>query len=98
MISCDREWDDRMKWHTWMVRVDGITIAGVTDETGEPAVRRFEALCKANETELKKLVESAEESREWNVDHPGQGKDWPAFKKLERFKERLLKEAGIQNS
>lgn len=81
-----------------MVRVNGRTIAGITDQTPQEAVNAFVKLCELHKFELAILVKEADERRQWNIDHPGQGKDWPAFKNLERKRDALLKMAGVKDS
>lgn len=98
MIEYKYEKSERMGWYTHMFRVNGSVIAGVTSETNTRAVATFKMLCEAHEAELAALVEASNEARQWNYNNPGRGKDWPAFRNLERFRNRLLKEAGIKDS
>lgn len=98
MITYVLEKDERMGWSTHVVRVNGSTVAGITDQTPQEAVNAFVALCKLHKFELATLVREADERRQWNIDHPGQGRDWPAFKNLDRKRDALLKEAGIRDS
>lgn len=97
-ITYAHEFDERFKWYTHMVRVDGITIAGITGETSAVAVEKFVSLCREREAEITVAVKAAEEKRNWNYANPGKGKNWPEFGKLERLKDSLLKEAGIKDS
>lgn len=101
MISYSLERDERMGWSTHMVRADGRTICGITDSTPQAAVDRFVDLCKANDPLLAELTLAAEERREWNMAQlasGGQGRDWPAFRKLEQMRNKLLREAGIKDT
>lgn len=98
MIEYSLVYDEKFKWSTHMVKVDGITIAGITDQTPLPAIHKFVALCQENEEELSKAVKAAEEKRNWNYAQPsGKGRMWPEFGRLEKLKNRLCKEAGIKD-
>ena len=68
----------------------GWLIADVTEATDSNATNRFIALCKEHEVELRKLNEAL-----WSVQ--GQKRMKPSSA-LERFKDKLLKEAGIKDS
>lgn len=98
IITYSFEKDERMGWSTHMIRVNGSTVVSITSETPQKAVDAFVALCEIHEFELASLVREADERREWNIAHPGQGKDWPAFKNLERKRDALLKQAGVKDS
>lgn len=81
-----------------IVMVDGTTIAGITPQTPEDATNKFVALCEQHKDELAALCLAANERREWNMNNPGKGKDWPAFRSKERMVKRLCNEAGIIDS
>ncbi len=98
VVTMDRELNERMGWYTYMVRVNGIVVCGITDQTGEAKANKFFELCQLHATEVQEACVNAEERREWNMAHEGQGRDWPAFKIKERLVARLLKEAGIRNT
>lgn len=97
-VTCDLEHNERMGWSTYKIRVRGLDVCGITDLTDKSSVDRFVELANACETELFKLVTDANERREWNMAHIGQGKDWPAFKAKDNKISALLREAGIRNS
>lgn len=100
-ITCDLERNDRLDVSIYMFRVDGKTILGLTDQSGEAAAKRLLTICEANAETLLALVTASDQARERNFElmrTGGQGKDWPAFGKLERFREKLLKEANIKNT
>lgn len=100
-LTINREQDSRMKWFTYKVRVDGHDFMGITDETGAEAVKRLEAIARPRADLILELILAANERREWNMQQlkaGGQGRDWPAFRNLERMRNRLLKEAGIKDT
>lgn len=70
----------------------------VTNATPAAATARFTALCEEHDIELVYATRDAAERRQWNHAHPGQGRDWPAFRRLEHLVSKLLREAGIKDS
>lgn len=99
MVEYSCEHDAKFGWNTHMVKVDGITIVGITDQTPLPAVHRFVDLCRENEEELSRAARAAEEKRNWNTAAGwGKGKNWPEFDRLAKLKDKLLKQAGIKDS
>lgn len=100
-ITYSLEKDARMGWSTHMVRVDGVSICGITDQTPIEAVQAFVKLAHENDAELGRLVKAAEAKRDWNIAESNagrMGKDWPEFRELERFKAKRLKQAGVVDS
>lgn len=80
------------------VSVDGHILAIITEATDRTALTKFITLCQENDATLGGLAAEAETRRQWNYDHPGQGRDWPAFRNLERFLSKLLSTAGVKDS
>lgn len=97
-LTIERELDERMGWYTYQVRIDGLDFIGITDATGQAAVDRFKAVATPYADELLRLIQKANQCRDWNKRHPGQGKDWPAFGKLEHMRARLLRQANIRET
>lgn len=98
LVVYSYDYDERMKWHTHRVRVNGISFAGITEQTDADAVKRFVTLCHENATAIAGAVMAAEEKRNWNIANPGKGRNWPEFGRLERLKDDLCKQAGIKDS
>lgn len=98
ILTIDLERDERMGWRTYQVRVNGLDVMGITEETGEEAVERFKAIAEKHAAELLVAVRAVNERREWNIAHEGQGRNWPAFGRLDALKAKLLKEAGIRDT
>lgn len=92
--------DEHMGWRTYRVYIfsSSESIAGITEETGEEAVERFTKIVSIREFEVVKAHSEYLERRQWNYDHPGQGKEWPAMKHWSKLLNNLLKEAGIKDS
>lgn len=84
--------------HGTQIEVDGHILSIITERTDPIAVERFIALCRENEVELGGIAAECETRRQWNYDHPGQGKNWPVFNTKEKIIDRLLKQAGIRDS
>lgn len=80
------------------ISIAGHTVSIITDATPRPAFNSFVELCRKNEAELLRLLIAADKARKWNYAHSGKGKDWPAFKSLERMVNKLLKEANVKDS
>lgn len=100
-ITCGLEKDERMGRSTYKFRVDGKSILGLTSESGESAATRLKAICERNADKLLELVSASDKARQDNMDAlaaGGKGKDWPAFRALDKFKDALLKEANIKDS
>lgn len=74
------------------------TIAIITPATPKLAVEKFDELCRTHEKELANIGKQYEEKRDWNLTHPGKGKDWPIFRLKDRVVSRLLREAGVKDS
>lgn len=93
--------DDRMGWSTYQFQVDGLTILGLTSETGQAAADRLAKICEANADALLVAVQGSDAARERNIALLAagkQGKDWPEFRRLDQLKNRLMKEAGIRDT
>ncbi len=80
------------------VAVDGCTLAIITHETDLEALARFVALCEKEDQALSSIGLLYEIKRKWNMDHPGEGKDWPIFRVKEQRVKALLHQAGIVDS
>lgn len=101
MVTAELVVDKNMGWKTYMIKVDGLFFCGVTEETGKERVDKLVSLMRPRWRELVALIKASDERREWNMKETRegrQGRDWPAFRNLERVKEELLKEAGIVNT
>lgn len=84
-----------------VVAVDGRTIAGITDETGIDKINHFIELVKAREDEISAALIAAEERRNWNraeLDAGRKGRDWPAFRRVDKIRKELCKQANIIDS
>jgi hypothetical protein len=93
--------DERMGWSTYQFSVDGLDFIGLTDVTGKAAAERLHKICEANSQELLDTVLAANTARARNQElmkTEGKGKDWPAFRALDKLRDRLLKEANIWDS
>lgn len=74
-----------------VVEVDGSMVAILTEATPQDAKDRFVAACRRDAEELGQLTRERDENR-------GQGRNWPAFKNLERKLAALCREAGVIDS
>lgn len=83
---------------TTVVQVDGLTVAGITDLTPKKALVRFIRMVGQNAGKLSRLLRAAEARTKWNINHPGEGREWPEHKELEKFRDQLLREAGVVDS
>ena len=79
--------------------IDGVRIPRTfTVRTDVFAMNRFNDLLVKNETELKLLVEEYQSKVEWNYKNIGKGKNWPIFNMVEKYLNKLQREAGIIDS
>lgn len=69
-----------------------------TPETPEIEVKKFAELLQENEVEIEKLLKEFDEKITWNQANFGKGRDWPIFRKIERFLDSLQVKAGIKDS
>lgn len=80
------------------IYIDGHLFSVVTKETGQGPIDKFIQLIEANKDELAALVTAQVDRRNWNMANPGKGRDWPAFRNIDRAKAKLAKAAGIVDS
>lgn len=83
---------------TRVVSESGWIVAIITAQTPQDETDRFVALVKEHKDELEVLCFDCSTAVDWNQRHPGKGKDWPAFRKKERFVRKLLDQAGVIDS
>lgn len=83
---------------SFVVAVDGRTVAGITDLTPKTALDKFVELVRSREDEIGTLLEAVEERRNWNISNPGKGRNWPVFTQRDRLVGDLCKQAGIKDS
>lgn len=97
-ITYEFLYDEKFKWHSHIISINGIIISSITDQTPIEAVNKFIELCKQHEDELAITATKREEKIQWNIKQPyGQAKDWPEFDQFEELKNKLLKQAGVED-
>lgn len=97
-VTCNLEDTCGGLFKSHVIRVGTYRLCLITDKTPIEAVNKFVQLCTENSAELEVLCKDAEEARDYNLKDLGKGKNWPAFGKLERFKQKLLDQAGVKDS
>lgn len=77
---------------------NGVSFIGITALTGIDKIEKFYLFCLERDDQICALVAASEERRNWNMANPDKGKDWPAFRALDRMRNELCKLANIVDS
>lgn len=80
------------------IEADDRVFCILTSQTNYNLIQKFIGICENHDIELSNLTEAVFDRRNWNFNNPGQGKDWPIFKRHERLVTKLLKQTGIRDT
>lgn len=86
-------------FEAWIIHIDGYKLPRTfTPRTPRAAVERFLALCEAQADTLLPMIHLYHGSIAYNSAHLNHTKSWPIFAQMERYLNKLQREAGIVNT